>query len=497
MFFITIHSLQPSVWALSSSPATKSSSSPPPQSLADYKANLRANIAHSVAKGERRAHERSANLRPVCRQCARPDALCVCDVMPPEQLATQTKILILQHPNERRKKNLSTVPLLKLSLQNVQVVVGYTFEPESLPPVQKLFEQGRKPLLLYPSEGAIPLDDASLTTNNQCSDDRPDNLIQSNDENLLIIVDGTWNEAKRMVRDSPRLVECCQAVQFTSEASSIYDAMRREPQEHCLSTLEACAQVLLLLEPQADQVQESLHRVLQAHVNAHLANARIMAAPRHVVYDKNKRRKEIELTLFDTVDDTSATGNERWKTKPVVDDVSSSQDFVWRRFPDGALIRSLRPEDATLVDSWWEYRSAKSRPLIHRRIRLDQQQQGGGCLGVEVHGKLVASVMKYEGGALGMLYVEEDFRRRGYARALLEQATSILELRGEERVAFIVDGNVASEAVFLAAGWERADPRKKRGTGKRKAKRKWVHNDTTTPTTAKDETVISDVDVPR
>lgn len=440
----------------------------------DYGTPLREKIAGSIAKGERRARERSAELRQVCSQCARPDTLCVCDSLPDEgKLATQTRILILQHPNERRKKNLSTVPLLRLALQNVQVTVGYTFEPESLPIVQEELDQGRKPLLLYPSEDAIALDeavDATSTSGSRSTSPSPSEAIKGQD-NLLIIMDGTWTEAKRMVRDSPRLVESCQKVQFTSDASSIYDALRSEPAPHCLSTLEACARVLLLLEPGCDRVQESLHKVLQAHVDAHLENAKIMAprfvgATRHQQMDKRKRRREIESTLF----------------APNQLPEQEIAPFVWQRLADGAWLRSLQPSDATKVDAWWEYRSAKSLPLVQRRINLDLQQESGGacCLGIEVKGKLVASIVRYEGGALGMIYVEEGFRRRGYAKMLLEQATRALEQRGEERVAFIVDGNHASERLFLSAGWEREDPNKKRGTGKRRAKRKWLHKDATT-----------------
>ena len=476
----------------STTPSTKTKTSDSARET--YRAHMRAKIAHSVAKGERRAGERVAQARAVCSSCQRPPTLCLCDVLPPanEKYSTRTQLLILQHPNERRKKNLSTVPLLKLVLEDVQVIGGYTFEPDALPPVvQEMLDRGRRPLLLYPSDDAISLDAASTSNDNSQDvatilltevdkvDSSHDRDCNNHDDNLLIMIDGTWNEAKRMVRDSPALIEHCQAVQFSSDSSSIYDALRREPDDHCLSTLEACAQALALLEPPSaatntQAVVEKLHTVLQAHIDAHLPNARTMA-PRSVgaatakLYAKNRRRREIELTMFSSL---AESGEEKVHKAQATQPYAPTNETL----PDGAILRCLQISDAPSVDSWWEFSSAKSLPLVVRRIEIDQATAGGsGCFGIEMEGHLVACVMRYEGGALGMLYVQERFRRRGYGLALLRYAAKILQERKEERVAFIVDGNSASEALFRAAGWERAHPQLKSKSGKRKAKRRWIH----------------------
>ncbi|CAB9526987.1 DTW domain-containing protein 2 [Seminavis robusta] len=458
---------------------------------------LRSKVAHSVAKGERRAGERAAQLRPVCRHCARPGSLCLCHVLPEDKIATSTNILILQHPNERRKKNLSTVPLLRLVLKNVQVIVGYTFDAEAIEPVRDLLARGRKPLLLYPREDALSLEEMPTSaliqrTTPPLEDGTHDSTDRMNNDNLLILVDGTWTEAKRMVRDSPDLVRHCQPVQFSSAGSSIYDALRREPEEHCLSTLEACVQALQYLEEDTLELQQTLQNVLQGHVDAHLANARIMA-PRFVnaasekTRDKSQRVREIEHSMFPLLsNDHNQKGYHDGKKyqATTIDSPGSStpQDpfssrhgsFVWQRLPDGALLRSLEPSDAILVDSWWEHRSSKSLPSMLRRIQLDHT--GTFCLGVEdTHGNLVACIMRYETGAIGMLHVEKHARRKGYGTALLRQLTQVLGQQGDARVAFIHDGNTASEALFRAVGWEPANGEVKRQTGRRKAKRKWIH----------------------
>jgi DTW domain-containing protein YfiP/GNAT superfamily N-acetyltransferase len=465
---------------------------PPPLSAndADYTSRVRSKIAGSIAKGERRADERAAQRRSACGACSRPELLCVCDVLPDQKLRTNTRILILQHPNERRKKNLSTVPLLRLVLENVQVIVGYEFEAEQIAAIKGFIAKGQKPLFLYPSPDAVSLDNAddadewslSEMATKSTSDEQlllenmPNKLGNSN---LLIIIDGTWTEAKRMVRESPSLLQHCQTVQFTSDATSIYDAVRKEPEAHCLSTLEACAKALELLEPKNGGTDDDsdiamttkyLHAVLQSHVDSHLVNAKMMA-PRSAgqstqkLHAKHERRREIELELFEPAKKTKMDDEALIPITPAT--------TIHQTFDDGSILRPLQSLDAQLVDSWWEYRGNKSLPLIKRRIERDG---GTVCLGMEdSNGALVACILRYEGGALGMLHVEEPFRRRGYGLALLRQATTILQELGDERVAFIVDGNHASEAVFTAAGWERDDPTVKRGTGKRRAKRKWVH----------------------
>jgi len=430
----------------------------------NYEPHLRAKIAHSVAKGERRARERQARPREVCSNCSRPPILCVCKVLPKEVIATSTNILILQHPNEFRKRNLSTVPLMRLVLKNVEVRVGYSFELQDLASVMDALECGRTPLLLYPGPDAISLDDAGNDSSQETSVSIRSDTVKEQYQpgHLLILIDGTWAEAKRIIRESPSLLRHCQQVQFEAESSSLYDAVRKEPDGHCLSTLEACAKALVLLESSAQNAANHLHSVLQSHVDAHVMNAETLE-PRNVgvaiqrSYEKNKRRREIERTMFDGVN--------------VLAKVDKPAQPIRRPLDDGTVLRSLTALDAAIVDSWWEYRSAKSHSLVSRRIDIDG---GVACLGIEVDGNLAACILRYDGGALGMLHVKEECRRRGYGAILLQEATSALEERGEECVAFILDGNTASEDLFSKLGWERADLHIKMQTGNRRSKRKWV-----------------------
>lgn len=62
--------------------------------------------------------------RRICTAgCGRPISVCLCHTLPSTPLPTATKIVILQHPHERRHK-LATVPLLSKCLLNCEIIVG-------------------------------------------------------------------------------------------------------------------------------------------------------------------------------------------------------------------------------------------------------------------------------------------------------------------------------------------------------------------------------------
>jgi len=265
----------------------------------DYDPNTRTKIASSAAKTERRELERSRVGREICEGCDRPPPLCVCRSLPGKLIDTSTSVLILQHPRERRRKSLSTVPLMPLVLNKCTVKVGYNFARRQLDLVAASLDKGQKPLLLFPGSNAISLDDESngdTVKSLQCS------------EQLLILVDGTWAEAKRMIMQSPDLVRSCRQVQFTSDHESLYpSSLRKEPEKHCLSTLESCAHALTLLEPCSERATESktfLEGSMRCMVEKRMQVSESRErAPRFAragkkTFGKNKRRHEIKKELF-------------------------------------------------------------------------------------------------------------------------------------------------------------------------------------------------------
>ncbi len=147
-------------------------------------------------------------------------------------------------------------------------------------------------------------------------------------------------------------------------------------------------------------------------------------------------------------------------------------------------LRRLTHEDTPVIDGWWENGGApKSIMTITRSIDADYRLGVGASLGIvdENTGTLVACILRYESGPLGILHVSEELRGKGYGTALLrESLNAVLEANHSRDVplecsAFIKDGNTASERVFSKVGFVRENPNAKKGTGKRRANRKWIY----------------------
>jgi GNAT superfamily N-acetyltransferase len=134
-------------------------------------------------------------------------------------------------------------------------------------------------------------------------------------------------------------------------------------------------------------------------------------------------------------------------------------------------LRPLTTQDAQYVNSKWPYRSTKSLLKIRKQLQLDPKC----CLGIEnQENDVIACIMRYQNGALGMLHVDDEYRRCGLGSRLLREATHILEEESLPCFAYILDNNSASETLFTREGWVKEDPNVKKRTGRRRAKRKWI-----------------------
>jgi DTW domain-containing protein YfiP len=275
---------------------------------APHASHQRAMIASNIAKSERRQNGRSieSTSRTFCDRCRRPAKVCICQGLPSERITTETQVLVLQHPGEfRGRKTISTTPLIPLVMQNCSIRVGYSFEAEDLAPIRDALARGQKPLLLFPGPDAISLDGKGTPELDEPNYSSSEGNAAADASRLLILVDGTWTQARRMIRESPSLISCCQKVEFTSPGNSIYDAIRREPEEHCLSTLECCAQALLHLEPDSANTQEAATHLISALTTLveQQQQMRLDPVPRHLEpadkrFGRKRRRFEIEREML-------------------------------------------------------------------------------------------------------------------------------------------------------------------------------------------------------
>ncbi|XP_041088717.1 tRNA-uridine aminocarboxypropyltransferase 2 [Polyodon spathula] len=228
--------------------------------------------------------------RPTCSRCSRPQKVCLCPFLPVHPLDVSTCLYIVQHPAEESRV-LRTVPLLAACLLpgNCKVLVGRRFSEDRYPELASVCKSPGT-LILYPGSDAENLEELELN-----SSAAPYNII---------IIDGTWSQAKDMFLRNP-LFHLPKQVQLKTSLSSQY-VIRTQPTNTCLSTLE-CAAIALSIMEKNDSIQEVILRPLKALCSFQLQHgAQIHHSKEHLlkngIYDKpmpkNKRKlKRMELLM--------------------------------------------------------------------------------------------------------------------------------------------------------------------------------------------------------
>ncbi|MBZ2193841.1 DTW domain-containing protein [Pseudoalteromonas arctica] len=164
--------------------------------------------------------------RTLCNHCNFALNTCICSAI--TNINNKVKVIILQHPSEEKiAKN--TAKLLNLCLTDCQIVKGENNDDFSI--LKSLPVSST--VLLYPNEHAVNLDDSAE---------------QSNIKNIthLIVVDGTWKKAYKILQLTT-LLNQFKTVSFKQLPKNRY-AIRKAPRADSLSTLEAVAHSLFLIE---------------------------------------------------------------------------------------------------------------------------------------------------------------------------------------------------------------------------------------------------------
>jgi len=198
----------------------------------------------------------SASPRPLCLTCLRPSSVCYCAHVRP--VTTTTRVVLLQHPRERDVA-IGTARMASLCLPGSELHVGVHWRG-SPALARALGDPARPPALLYPGPGAIDVlrhPPAGPVT--------------------LVVVDGTWWQTKKVVRENPELAALPRYA-FAPPSPSEY-RIRREPRPTYVSTLEALVHVLGVLEGDPERFRAMLEP-FRAMVDAQLAfEARYRDAP--------------------------------------------------------------------------------------------------------------------------------------------------------------------------------------------------------------------------
>ncbi|TPP60884.1 DTW domain-containing protein 2, partial [Fasciola gigantica] len=191
-------------------------------------------------------------------------AVCWCPWLPCPKLSIKTNILILQHPFEEQRK-VRTARILEQALvpEKIRVFRGRRFCEKRFPELMPILASPGA-YLLYPHRDAVPADMIQYS-----DDSNPQLLPPPESGRWLIVVDGTWTQARNMVCSNPVLTALKKIRLPDNQATGVTEPsafiVRRQPFVGAVSTVEAVARVLDLWEPripQANFYQASLLRPL-------------------------------------------------------------------------------------------------------------------------------------------------------------------------------------------------------------------------------------------
>lgn len=184
--------------------------------------------------------------RPECFRCMKPERMCLCDRIP--CLPNRTHVVVVQHPRERAHP-IGTARFVELGLGSSEVIVAHGLDAGRA--MQAL--DGRRAVLLHPSATSRSLDSFR-------DHERPDTLV---------VVDGTWPNARTLVRENPALA-ALPHVHLDPASPSRY-RIRREPALNCVSTIEATLLALASLEPELDSspILQAFDAMIDDQIAAH------------------------------------------------------------------------------------------------------------------------------------------------------------------------------------------------------------------------------------
>lgn len=167
--------------------------------------------------------------------------------------------MIIHHPHESQHK-LNTARLLPKSLRHVTTHLSRKLLHSHLTD-----QSPSTTIYLFPPSPTAP--SVTLSELKQS--------LNTNNNLLLIVFDATWKHAKEMVKASEGILEdlgavrACLDVDESVTGGSIYDdelVLRKEPFKGCVSTLEAVARCLRVIEDEGEEIERVLIGVLREMV---------------------------------------------------------------------------------------------------------------------------------------------------------------------------------------------------------------------------------------
>ena len=173
-----------------------------------------------------------------CTDCFQAPQTCYCHLVHPIEL--NFKFVILIHPIEARKR-VATGRMSHLCLKNSILLRGHNYSNHNTLN-EILNDPDLYPVILHPGE---PSKNMSTMSQAELKE------ICPKDKTLtIIVIDGTWATAKKMLKHSQNLINLPK-ICFTPDKPSNF-RIRKQPHENCYSTIEAIHHVIELIGPSFD-----------------------------------------------------------------------------------------------------------------------------------------------------------------------------------------------------------------------------------------------------
>lgn len=227
---------------------------------------------------------------PQCRRCHKAEVFCVCDSI--EQIKSRTSLLLLQHPQEQDKA-LGTARLTALHIQDAVLKIGLSWPSLSRALGRPVRDPSRWAVLYL---GSVRTDrfntDHTIVAIDRNGQRRTDQRAVLADIEGVVLLDGTWSQAKALWWRNPWMLKCQRVVLAPGRASR-YGKLRKEPRRDGLATIEAAATMLAGLEDRPDietTLLASFERMLTKYQEALAGMPELAPRPRR---RRNYRRPRI------------------------------------------------------------------------------------------------------------------------------------------------------------------------------------------------------------
>lgn len=189
-----------------------------------------------------------------CRRCGKVPALCICEGIAP--LDNAVALVVLQHPQEQDRA-LGTAQLAVLHFRNAMLKIGLSWPSlskllgRSVDPQRwaVLYLGSAKAAALAPGRDVVVLDKKGAAERDQ------EGALRHLEG--VIVLDGTWSQAKALWWRNPWMLKCRRVV-LDPKRPSRYGKLRREPRRDGLSTIEAAALLMARLENRPE-IETALH----------------------------------------------------------------------------------------------------------------------------------------------------------------------------------------------------------------------------------------------